>query len=170
MPHPKTDFNKDQIASRWIIPWPKYTKTYFFEAWLAFRRFRVKEPSHSENVLAKMWYVYRRTRPRPVLVIGFYQQDRMGRKTRGEKRSGRVCACTVDRSRSSQNLKISSMRRKLKIEQKSSAELETVFIFWGFFRISTCQPEITHNCSNGVPPHSTESALNIPHSLYCRSV
>ena len=29
-PHPKTGFSKAHIASRWIIPWPKYTKKIIF--------------------------------------------------------------------------------------------------------------------------------------------
>ena len=55
--HPTTDFSKNQIASRWRIPWPKYTTTSFFETRLASRRFRV------------MCYLYRRTRQQycPVL-------------------------------------------------------------------------------------------------------
>ena len=44
IPHPKTDYSKNQIASRWKIPWPSYTKTSFFETRLAFWRFRVKKP------------------------------------------------------------------------------------------------------------------------------
>ena len=61
VPYPITDFSKNQIASRWIIPWPTYPITYFFETRLAFRRFWAKEPRHSENMLAEMYYLYRRT-------------------------------------------------------------------------------------------------------------
>ena len=43
------------------MPRPKYTKTPFFETLLVFRRFWVKEPRHSENSLAGMCYLYRRT-------------------------------------------------------------------------------------------------------------
>ena len=35
----------------------------FFETRLAFRRFWVKEPRHSENKIAEMCHLYRRTRP-----------------------------------------------------------------------------------------------------------
>ena len=31
IPHPKTDFSKNQIASRRIIPWPESTKRFFSE-------------------------------------------------------------------------------------------------------------------------------------------
>ena len=60
IPHPKTDLSKNQIAFRYIISYPKYTKTYFFETRLAFWRFWVKGPRHSENVLAEICYLYRR--------------------------------------------------------------------------------------------------------------
>ena len=36
-------------------------KNVIFETRLAFRRFWVKEPRHSENTLAEMCYLYRRT-------------------------------------------------------------------------------------------------------------
>ena len=45
-----------------MIPWPKYTRKSFFGRGLAFRRFWVQEPRHSENRLAEMCYLYRRTR------------------------------------------------------------------------------------------------------------
>ena len=64
MPHLKTVFSKTQIEPRRIIQWPEYTKkTSFFETRLAFRQFWVQEPRCSENILAEMCYLYRRTRP-----------------------------------------------------------------------------------------------------------
>ena len=36
MPHPKTDFSKNQNASRRILPWPKSTKRFFSESRLTF--------------------------------------------------------------------------------------------------------------------------------------
>ena len=44
------------------VPWPKFAKTSFFETILVFRRFRVKDPRHSETILMEMCYLYRRTR------------------------------------------------------------------------------------------------------------
>ena len=60
IPHPKTDSTaKHQITSRWIVPWPEYSKTSFFETrLLAFRRFWVKKPRHSENSITEMCYLY----------------------------------------------------------------------------------------------------------------
>ena len=41
-----------------------YNNVFFFETILAFRRLWVKEPRHSENMLAEMCYLYyRRMRP-----------------------------------------------------------------------------------------------------------
>ena len=51
--------SKKQISCRSIFPWPKYTKTSFFETRLAFRRFWVKEPRHSEKKVAEMYHLYR---------------------------------------------------------------------------------------------------------------
>ena len=60
--YPKTDIRKKKVASRWIIPWPKYTITSFCETRLAFRRFWVKESQFSEIVRADSCYICRRTR------------------------------------------------------------------------------------------------------------
>ena len=49
IPHPKTDFSKNQIASRRIIPWPKPTKRFLSKSRLTFRRFGVKEPRLTET-------------------------------------------------------------------------------------------------------------------------
>ena len=44
---------------------PKHTvSSCFFDTRLTFRRFWVEKPRHSENSLAKMCYLYRRTPPR----------------------------------------------------------------------------------------------------------
>ena len=51
-PHPKTDFSKNQIASRWVISRPKYTKTSFFEPRLAFWLFLVKNPPSFRNIFS----------------------------------------------------------------------------------------------------------------------
>ena len=54
IPHPNTRFGQNQIAFRRIIPWPKYTKTSFFEArLLAYRRVWVKEPRYSKTKIRK---------------------------------------------------------------------------------------------------------------------
>ena len=55
VPHSKTDFSKNQIASRRITPWPKSTKRFFRnqdwgEGTLIFRK-----------KIAEMCYLYRRT-------------------------------------------------------------------------------------------------------------
>ena len=48
-----------------------YTKPTFFKIWqVTFLRFWVREPNHSENLLAEMCYLYRK--PRPLL----FQRDR----------------------------------------------------------------------------------------------
>ena len=44
IPHSKTDFSKNQIASRQIIPWPECRKRFVSKSRLAFRRFGLKEP------------------------------------------------------------------------------------------------------------------------------
>ena len=50
--HPKTDFRKNQIASRRIIPWPESRNRVISKSRLAFRRFGLKELCLSE---AKKW-------------------------------------------------------------------------------------------------------------------
>ena len=39
-----------------------YKNIPFFQTRLALRRFWVKEPLHSENILAEMWYLYLKMR------------------------------------------------------------------------------------------------------------
>ena len=62
IPHAKTDFSQNQIASRSVIPWHKYTLASFFETRLAFRRVWVKEPRHSENIKVEICYLDCRAR------------------------------------------------------------------------------------------------------------
>ena len=58
-----SDLSKTQTASRWIIPWPKYTVTSFFET-----RFRhsddcgLRNPILQKKKKAELCYLYRRTR------------------------------------------------------------------------------------------------------------
>ena len=56
IPHPNTDVSKNQIASRSIFPLPMYVykKRYFSETRLTFRRFWVKGPRHSANILTEI--------------------------------------------------------------------------------------------------------------------
>ena len=49
LPHPKTDFSLVSDCIPTILPWPKDTKTSFFETRLAFRLLWVKEPRRSET-------------------------------------------------------------------------------------------------------------------------
>ena len=66
IPHPKTNFSKNLVASRWIIPWSNYlykNVIYFSKHYRhSFRRSWVEEPRHSEKVSAETSYLHRRTR------------------------------------------------------------------------------------------------------------
>ena len=53
IPHPKTDFSKNQIASWRIVPWPESTKRVFSKSRSAFQRFGLKEPCLSETKMRK---------------------------------------------------------------------------------------------------------------------
>ena len=65
------------------IPWSKYTKTSFFETRLAFLLFWVKEPRHSEGLLAEMCYFYGRTRQSSSTLMAF--DDNRLRSSGGQK-------------------------------------------------------------------------------------
>ena len=52
--HLKANFGKNQIASRFIIPWPRYAKTSFFETGLWHSdNFGLKNPVIQKTVLRK---------------------------------------------------------------------------------------------------------------------
>ena len=60
IPHSKTDFSKNQNASRWILPWLKSTKRFRFEVSTIWGK---KKPVFQKKQLAEMCYLYRRTGP-----------------------------------------------------------------------------------------------------------
>ena len=49
IPHPNTDFRKNQNALGRLTPWPKSTKRFLSNLRLTFRRFGVEEPRLSEE-------------------------------------------------------------------------------------------------------------------------
>ena len=75
IPHPRTDVSTNRIASRWIIPSSpksKKKKHPFSKQDFGIPTILVlvREPRHSENILAEMCYLYRRTR-RPLIVTTY---------------------------------------------------------------------------------------------------
>ena len=61
IPHPKTDFSKNQIASRRIIPWPKSTKPFFPKSRFFIPTIWGQGPTFFRNKIAEMCYLYRTT-------------------------------------------------------------------------------------------------------------
>ena len=80
IPHPKTDFSKNQNASRRIIPWPKSTKRFFFvEIKIDIPTTWGRRTPSFGNKIAEMCYLYRRTGQKLVhregAVCGFPQKE-----------------------------------------------------------------------------------------------
>ena len=61
IPLPKTDFSKNQIASRRIIPLPESTIVFFSNSSLAFRRFWDQGTPSFRNKIPEICYLHRRT-------------------------------------------------------------------------------------------------------------
>ena len=61
IPHPKTDFSKNQHASRRIIPWPKPTKRFFFEMKIGIPTIWDQGTTSFGNKTAQLCYFCRRT-------------------------------------------------------------------------------------------------------------
>ena len=59
----KTDFSKNQVASRRVIPWPEPTKRFVSNSRLTFRLFWGHGTPSFRNKIAKMCYLNRRTGP-----------------------------------------------------------------------------------------------------------
>ena len=62
IPHPEADICTTSSCIPMHKAMTQVRKTPFFETRLAFQPFWVKEPRHSENILAEMCYLYGRTR------------------------------------------------------------------------------------------------------------
>ena len=60
IPHPKTDFSKNQIASRRILPWAESTNV-FFEIKIGIPTISGQGTPSFRNKIAEMCYLYRRT-------------------------------------------------------------------------------------------------------------